>query len=164
MKRLVAIAEKYIGVKESGGMNKGKEVERFQKTVDGKAQSESWCMSFVQTVCKESGLGVQLYPSEHCLTVWQKTPVKQRLSKPEPGAIVIWQHCKLVEGKWIGTSSGHTGIIKSVTPTHLRVIEGNTNLSGSREGGAGSIDGVYEKIRPIQQLGSLKILGYLKAV
>lgn len=49
-KMLIAEAMSYIGVRELGA-NKGAWVEEFQRAVDDKAISESWCMAFAQYVC-----------------------------------------------------------------------------------------------------------------
>ena len=43
-------AEACVGIREQGGNNKGPLVELMQKTVDGKAQAEAWCMAFVQSM------------------------------------------------------------------------------------------------------------------
>ena len=43
--KLIEEAEKTLGITEHGGENCGAEVEEFQRTVDGRAQGEAWCMS-----------------------------------------------------------------------------------------------------------------------
>ena len=40
---LVELAQEFVGVKESGGNNRGPLIEDFQRMVDGKAQGEPWC-------------------------------------------------------------------------------------------------------------------------
>lgn len=169
VKMLIDRASTYIGVTEQGKDNCGKQVEEFQRAVDGKASAESWCMGFVQHCLKETLKKVEadpelkgkvkqsLFSTEHCLTAWNKTDPKYRLKKPEAGAIVIWQHVK--NGK--PTASGHTGIVTAVTAdgkSSIQTIEGNTGPGGAvvREG-----DGVYKKVRSQSGSATMKILGYI---
>lgn len=156
-KKLVEIAKKYIGVKEFGGDNKGKQVEEFQKAVDGKAQGEAWCMAFVQFCIKaveKEGQGLipsEIFRSEHCMTVWNKTPKELRLKEPQVGCLVIWQ--------FANGASGHVGIVTEVTSTGINTIEGNTGNGAGivREG-----DGVYARKRTKTGSSSMKVVGFLK--
>lgn len=161
-------ASRWIGVTEQGGNNKGQIVQMFQKTIDGVASAEAWCMAFVQSVVRNSEKyfdvvmpdkieesALKLFASEHCLTVWSKTDSKCRVKTPSPGSIVIWQHGN--------SSSGHTGIVldidlKSKTMT---TIEGNTGTEDDtvvREG-----DGVYKRKRSMVANGDMKVVGFLNA-
>lgn len=149
---LCAEAEKWVGTKESGGENKGPEVEAFQKAVDGVAQGEPWCMAFVQYCLKAVG-GCDLPVSERVMTVWEKAPAELKISAPERGCLAIWRQKH-------GTA-GHTGIVLEVlSDTQVRTVEGNTT-SGvvlDREG-----DGVYRRDRAIRPvMGSLEIVGWLR--
>jgi hypothetical protein len=152
---LIAEAKKWIGVKELTNHNDGLEVEMFQKAVDGKAQGESWCMCFVQfclqqTECK-LGLRSNMYSSEHCLTVWNKTPKEMRRIQPHPGYVVIWQHGD--------TTQGHTGIVTElIDEDNFSTIEGNTGdgLGIVRDG-----DGVYRRTRSIHGAGTMKVVGFI---
>ena len=158
---LVKEAMKWLGVREKGGNNHGPEVEMFQKAVDGRASGEAWCMSFVQfcvkQVAKRFGVTDKLFDSEHCLTVWNNSPVSCRipLDQVKPGDVVIWQHGS--------TTSGHTGIVEAVnrdTYDHivsLRTIEGNTSDASMREG-----DGVYRRVRSPYNNGTMKVRGFLR--
>lgn len=155
---LVEEALCWIGTVEdkAKGDNKGDDVERFQKAVDGKSQSESWCMAFVQFLIKliedKYQIRCMVYKSEHCLTVYRET--KHKLVKnPRPGDIVIWK---------VGDNgNGHTGILKELLPNgRMITIEGNTsdsNAGDQREG-----DGVFEKNR--SQLGTkeFKVMGFIR--
>ena len=149
----------FVGVRESGGNNKGEIVELIQDTV-GHAEGEPWCMSLVQSALAyvETVLGVKspVAVGEHCLTVWRDTPHAQRVRfEPLPGAIIIWKH---------GDSfAGHTGIFEDSRDGKMLTIEGNTesglNELGSlvREGG-----GVYECVRDRHANGSMRVMGFLK--
>jgi hypothetical protein len=152
--QLVERAARQIGVKEFPlYSNKGKSVEVYQKAVDGIAQSEAWCMCMVQFLVQKiealNKIQSDLFPSEHCLTVWNRSPKSMRVDKPRAGDIVIWRHGK--------SFSGHTGIVEGVTKDYLTVIEGNTNDNGAREG-----DGVYRKKRKHTGDGNLKVVGFLR--
>lgn len=157
---LIAEARKWVGVRETG-WNKGKEVEMFQKFVDGKAQGEAYCMAFVQycvgQVERETLRKSWLFKSEHCLTTWTKTPLKARLKEPEPGSIVIWQYYTV---KGVATGSGHTGIVTQIkNDISFLTIEGNTGSGAEiiREG-----DGVWERERRIAKLGRFRLMGFLR--
>ncbi len=154
LSELVNIARQYVGIHEVGP-NAGPEVEKFQLAVDGKAQGESWCMAFVQFCIMELERRVarrsNIFHSEHCLTVWNKSPLELRRTKPEPGYIVIWRHGN--------TTSGHTGIVTNVIDNiRFETIEGNTSDSNlvDRNG-----DGVYEKVRHLTHTGSMQVVGFL---
>ena len=86
-------AEACVGIVEQGGNNKGLFIVELQKTVDGSADQEPYCMGGVQTwlayVEKKLGIKSPIFASEHCMTVWRKTPIAKRVKKiPAPGAIV----------------------------------------------------------------------------
>jgi hypothetical protein len=153
---------RWVGVTEKGGDNRGQLVEMFQKAYDNLAQGEPWCMAFVQFCVKNveaaylAAFGKQdtplkLFPTEHCLTCWARSPVECRLSLPVVGAIVIWQH---------GTSqNGHTGVVTAVDGNGgFSTIEGNTGagIGVVREG-----DGVYRRERSMGGAGDMKVVGFL---
>ena len=151
----IYVAEACVGIKESGGNNKGLYVVEIQKTVDNKDQSEPWCMAAVQTwlayVEKKLGVKSPIFNSEHCMTTWRKTPLAQRVKKiPAPGAIIIWKNGS--------TDSGHTGIVTDFQgdKKNFESIEGNTGSGNMRDG-----DGIYIRQRSKVKNGSLVIQGYL---
>lgn len=147
------------GVREKGGNNKGYEVELFQDTLGG-VSSEAWCMSFVQSCIAfaeyVTGIKSPVAGSEHCMTVWNKTPVAQRVNSiPLKGAIVIWRH---------GTStSGHTGVVESCDGKTFTAYEGNTE-GGFSQSGAVVRDGggCYHTKRDFKATGSMKVVGFIK--
>ncbi len=148
-------AMRFVGVHEKGGNNKGPEIEQFQRAVDGYAGGEPWCAAFVQYCIKEiedrNGATSKVFKSEHCLTIWNRTPKSQRLTTPEPGCLVIWRNGK--------TAQGHVGFVVGLEGKVLLTIEGNTSDGSgvSRDG-----DGVYKRLRSINSVGSLSIVGYLR--
>lgn len=152
-------AEACVGIREEGGNNSGPMVELIQETVGG-AGREAWCMSFVQTCLAfaevETGVKSPIPASEHCMTVWNTTPKKQRVKiSPLPGAIAIWQHGK--------GPAGHTGIVSGADEKNFNAIEGNTesglNPKGTVERDGG---GVYFTKRSRKGAGSMKLIGFLK--
>lgn len=152
-------AEACVGIREVGGNNKGPLVQEIQKTSNGSANSEAWCMAFVQTMIAyvERKLGVKspIYNSEHCMTTWRNTPKAQRVKLvPLPGAIIIWKK---------GTSdSGHTGLVMEFAGKTFEAVEGNTEsgvIGGKVERDGG---GVYRTQRNSKGTGSMKVVGYLK--
>lgn len=155
-RELIREAEKWIGVHETGGNNKGPEVVRFQKAVDGKALGEPWCACFVQFCVKEVqtrfGATLVMAVSEHCMTIWNKTPGVHRHRSPKAGFVVIWNY--------EGTASGHIGIVSRVIDEFtIETIEGNTSPDDNtieREG-----DGVYRKIRSTKQIGKMRLVGFI---
>jgi hypothetical protein len=152
-------AQACIGIREVGGNNRGPMVRLIQQTI-GDANAEAWCMSFVQTCLAfaevRCGAKSPIHPSEHCMTVWNKTAKSQRVKTlPLPGAIIIWQHGK--------GPAGHTGIVEGCDGKIFTAFEGNTE-SGldpkgkvERDGG-----GVYHTKRNISGNGSMKVVGFLK--
>lgn len=159
---LILEARRWIGTTEIGGPNKGQLVELWQKSVDNKSQSESWCMAFVQyhvawvdkvfhELTGEASF-TKMYKSEHCLTVWNKTPKELRSPVPKPGSIAVWRKK--------GTISGHTGIVSAIVPSYRKFlcIEGNT---GPGDGIVREGDGVFEKSRTMDGEGSMELLGFL---
>lgn len=155
----------FVGVSEEGGDNKGKQVEEFQKAVDGKASGESWCMGFAMfvllAVAKAFNLKMRLFKSESCTEVWNKSPKECRvlIDNLEPGDLLIWQYYG-ADGK--PTWKGHTGFFKQwARDGRLETIEGNTGPAVGeieREG-----DGVYIKIRTKTGTAKMNLLGGLRA-
>ncbi len=168
---LAFLAKSYVGVRESGGDNKGPMVEMFQKAVDGKATREPWCAALVQYCIKQAQACVEAitmqsledapltYETEHVLTMWNKSPQELRREVPRPGDLLLWQKYD-VSGK--PTTSGHVGVIVDVLDEEkqwTRTVEGNTSgeKDDVREG-----DVVATKTRNIHyNYGSLRPLGIL---
>jgi len=153
---MIAVALSQVGVREHG-FNKGKEVEEYQKVVDGKAKQEAWCMAFVQwvtkRVCNQYGIESVLFKSENCQQVYIHTPAKYQSSAPVIGGCFIQQ-------SRTESHKGHTGIIRTGSVAGVfRSIEGNTNSAGSSEG-----DGVYTKYRYSAGNPSRRMRGHIDIV
>ena len=168
---LVAEATRWVGIRESGGNNSGQMVRKFQEAVDGKAVGEPWCLSFAQfcIIAVEDlsfAMGIRelrqspghVYPTEHCLTLWNNTPEEHRSKNPVRGGLVIWQYMNK-DGK--GTSSGHVGIVtRTNADGTFDTIEGNTSVSGTNVNREG--DGVAEKNRSPRGAGRMKVKGFIR--
>jgi hypothetical protein len=160
MTLLTEEARRWIGIKERNGDNSGEIVEMFQRAVDQKAQRESWCMCFVMYCLQQADriavnvFGAKgrhnLFISEHCLTVWEKSPLSCRVDRPVVGSIAIWQMGN--------TRSGHAGIVVAISSGGFQTIEGNTGPGAGivREG-----DGVFVKNRTLVSSPNFKLLGFL---
>jgi len=153
---LVIEANRWVGVQEQGGNNKGQLVSIFQMYLGG-AQDEPWCMSFIQYCLHwidqyfpESKH--KIFPSEHCMTVWRNSPSQCRIAKPIPGSIIIWNH--------VGTDNGHTGIVRRPDGNYAFTVEGNT---GPGKGVIREGDGVFVKKRLLQlsSKSKMQIVGFL---
>lgn len=163
-------ANRWVGLLEEGE-NSGQMIQIFQRSVDGEASKEPWCMSFAQYCIKmvdqafaalfpaEASAESSIFRSEHCLTTWNRSHHLQ-MAKPAKASLCIWQKYNGREA----TTSGHTGIVTELhSDGTISVVEGNTANSPSgaieREG-----DGVYLKRYTIGQMnrGSLVLRGFLK--
>lgn len=142
-KDILAYAKSKVGQSEdpTQGNNNDFKDEEFEKDLRelGWQPGYSWCMLFVRLAVKKGSP-----------TIWAKvkkdiTPsvmtTYNNLIKagytvtqtPTPGAIAFWQN----GSKW----QGHTGVVddNGITSTHFMCVEGNTDVQGSRDGGAVAI-------------------------
>lgn len=123
-------AEACVGIMEEGGDNRGPLVEAFQATI-GDVQRESWCLAFIQSLFAYTedrfGVAFNVYPTEHCMTLWTKTPNDFRYigTEPQIGDIVLWQYGD--------TQKGHCGIVMKNAYKVIETIEGNTSPGGNEE-------------------------------
>jgi hypothetical protein len=127
--RLVQLAENEIGVKEKTGKNDGPRVEEYLRTV-GLMRGQPWCAALLSWIYAEagfakprSGWSPDLFPSA-------------RLARSAlPGNVL---GIYFAEYRRIA----HVGLIINQEGDWINSVEGNTNITGSREG-----DGVYAKKR-----------------
>jgi hypothetical protein len=163
-----------VGVKENG-WNKGKEVELYQKTVDGVSEQEAWCMSFMQTGLLEVAKKLQVYPdlkhmtakdlykaipihkSESCMSVFTKTNKKYVREFTNLDSLLGFEHqCWFIQQQFADPNKGHTGKVFETMDVEFSTVEGNTNGEGSSEG-----DGVYKKMRPFGNTKDKKLRGFV---
>ncbi len=131
---IVAIAQSQIGVKEATGNNDGVEVEAYLAAT-GLKKGEPWCAAFLSWVFKQAGY-------EQPVTGWSPAlfPLARQVKVPAPGIVfgIYFPSLKRI---------AHCGIIEQVKGNFIFGIEGNTNLSGSREG-----NGVHRKLRHVKSI------------
>ncbi|WP_442591539.1 peptidoglycan-binding protein [Pedobacter sp. AW31-3R] len=131
---IVQIATNELGVREKTGNNDGEKVEAYLKCVDLK-KGQPWCAAYVSWVfakagfkAPRSGWSPSLFPSS-------------RLARSAlPGNVlgIYFPAYKRI---------AHVGLITGVDGEWIVSVEGNTNVTGSREG-----DGVYKKWRHIKTI------------
>lgn len=126
---LVKIAQGELGLREKTGRNDGKRIAEFLARV-GLKQPEPWCAAYISWVFSEAGF-------EKPRSGWSPAlfPVSRLARSALPGNVI---GIYFPEKKRIA----HVGLIEKQDGDWLLSLEGNTNLSGSRDG-----DGVYRKRR-----------------
>lgn len=156
---MVEAARACVAIRELTNRNDGPLIELIQKTVDGRAIREPYCMAGVQTIVAyaelKTGIKSKLFPSEHVMTVYRKASHDMFVKfNPLPGAIAMWNHQ--------GSDQGHTGIVVESYDNFFKSIEFNTTKGEAggkivREGG-----GVYELTRPRANVESMILKGFIK--
>jgi len=150
-----------VGIREKSGKNDGPMIELLQETI-GSSSGEAYCMAAIQTAIAYAEFKTKvespIFPSEHCMTVWNKTPKKQRVKiRPLSGAIAIWNYPP--------SSSGHTGCVLEFEhkPGKMRLFEANTT-SGVKPNGDIDRDGsgCYLTERSTNGTKTMKLIGFLK--
>jgi hypothetical protein len=141
--RALALAERYVGVREHGGPNRGPQIERWLAKV-GLDPGAPWCAAFLYGVYDESAAGLSM-PNPIPRTggvskLWSRAPEYMRYGKPTRGAIFV----HFSQGTYAPGAKGHCGLVLGVDGGNMLTVEGNTNAEGDREG-----DGVWYKTRPI---------------
>lgn len=126
---LVKIAQGELGLREKTGRNDGERIAEFLITV-GLKNPEPWCAAFISWVFAKAGF-------DQPRSGWSPDlfPVSRLARSALPGNVI---GIYFPEKKRIA----HVGLIEKEDGDWLISLEGNTNLSGSREG-----DGVYRKRR-----------------
>lgn len=133
------VARSQIGYHEGRTNGHWNNHEKYAAKVPGlawvDAQEQPWCATFVSYCALAGGAG-DLYPrtaSTDAGAAWFKQRNAWSEAPVAPGDQVFYGH---------NGDMSHTGILESFDATHITVIEGNTNTTGSAEG-----DGVYRKVR-----------------
>lgn len=155
---LAKAAESKVGIRETGGPNKGPDLSEFFAADNYKPNTAdsgyAWCASFVCRVVQIAMASVGL----------QET---RSFKRPRtPGAWDFENWCKGVDrtamlrkphkgdirrGDIVVFKFSHIGV--AVSDSHdniVETVEGNTNKAGSREG-----DGVYRKTRRTDEIRSV---------
>lgn len=146
--QLVKIVTAEIGVEEVNGTNRGPRVDEYQMaTWLDKKEWGAWCAAFVCWAVREAMKigGPYTFDRPRTASAWdlerwslaqdKSTNTSRRTNDIKAGDIVIYNF-------------SHVGIaVEDMKNDEVVVVEGNTNLAGSREGGA-----VAKHIRPRHQI------------
>jgi hypothetical protein len=147
---VIAEAVTQIGVMEDPpGSNSGPKVKEYLASVDIDFPV-AWCAAFLywcfDQVAKTKGKPNPLVKTGGVLKHWNSSSAKKILAKDakDNPALVKPGHIFILD---FGGGAGHTGIVESVNGGFIEVIEGNTNVNGSREG-----VGVFRRTRKINSI------------
>lgn len=132
--KLLNTALTQVGIRERTGNNDGDAVSLYLKYVNLQ-QGSPWCAAFVSWVYGQQGLSSPK-------TAWSPSlfPLARQALNPQGGDVFGIYLSKL-------DRIAHCGLVEKRVGNWLATIEGNTNLTGSREG-----DGVYRKIRHVKSI------------
>ena len=127
--RLVAIAQKEIGVREKSGNNDGERVEAYL-AVTGLGKGYAWCAAYVSWIYRQAG-----FTNPHSAWSPNLFPASRITKEGLPANVLGIYFPELHR-------IAHVGLIVKEDGDWIISCEGNTNISGSRNG-----DGVYLKRR-----------------
>ena len=146
-KALVALAEKEVGVKEKPlNSNRGKRVEEYQAATWLEGTGWPWCAAFICWLCREAGMPKAKRPQTAGAWDFEKYAKKMGGKLIKPAA-----KDKVRAGDIVIFTFSHIGLaVADEADGLVKTIEGNTDASGSREGG-----GVYRKTRRKSQIRSI---------
>lgn len=152
---LIVTAQKYVGVGEEGGNNKGVKIDYWLQAV-GIKYAAPWCAAFLAGVFNECGYenpNSAWSPSwaTHIsgVTIWQ---ARKNYSKPkeyEKGMVFTLYYSNLKR-------VGHVGMIEAISGEVCSTIEGNVTMRGTRETSQGK-DGVMRLKRDINKMYNIRL-------
>jgi len=150
----VSTAIKELGVEEVNGTNSGKRVEEYQAATWLDGTGWPWCAAFVCWCFREVGDPPSLDGSRpQTAAAWgfEKWATKNGLTLVKP----FKPSLGVKAGDIVMYKFSHIGIAAQDSSWgYVKVVEGNTNSAGSREGG-----GVFLKKRKLSQIRSVVRLG-----
>lgn len=156
---IATIALTKVGIRESGGANKGKALQEFfdadSYDPNGAKPGDdgyAWCASFVcrivqlamQASGKEFTFKRPTTPGAWAFETWSLAQDSSTQTKKKPGDDIKRGDLVVFNFSHIGIALGPPNKA-GIFPT----VEGNTNAAGSREG-----DGVYKKTRHVSSVRS----------
>lgn len=151
--RFLEIAREQVGLRESGGPNRGPRIEEMQRSVGAKP-GDPWCVAGVYWCYQKAAADlnarsngvhfvVPLPRTAGVLKLWNLAPNHFKLPAwtsggqrpPQPGTLGL-HRSKSKPGR------GHLIVVVDTYGAEIHTCEFNTNPAGSRDG-----DGVYERER-----------------
>jgi hypothetical protein len=160
----------YDKIREIGGNNKGKEVERILGRL-GLPAGQPWCMALYYNMYDDASILLKVKnpipKTGKVSTFWNKAnqqkltykviPVTQVLlgAKLEKADAVIFQRSKTLKD---GSFGGHIGSFKEqLSSSKIKALEGNTGSESEWDG-----DGAFYRTRTLPGVSSFKILGFVR--
>lgn len=152
--QLVKIASGEVGVRESGGNNRGSRIREYQAATNLAPAAWPWCAAFVCWCIRE---WLKDPEARAWLGLKTTTPAKWRpttaaafgfieWAQKRPNTIAVLDEAEPAHpGDIIVFDFSHIGIVAAATATRIYTIEGNTNGRGDRDSETG--DGVWTKTR-----------------
>lgn len=132
--RVIAKARSQVGVRETGGEDRGAEIRRYTASVTGSASDgQAWCAFFASWVFNEVGAPLMDSNGDGLvknLGDWSKRSgrFRDKAATPRPGDLVLFKN-RSDNGRW----TDHIGIVESVDPNGtIHTIEGNASDSVRR--------------------------------
>lgn len=129
------IAQSQLGVTEHpAGSNRGPQVDQYIRAagLDPTKGAYAWCASFVTWCVRSAATDLAITPlfrgSPRALGLVNRNPALI-IAAPAPNCIAVMDH---------GGGLGHAFFVTAVSPdgSQLSTLEGNSDVAGSRTGGA----------------------------
>lgn len=153
-KKIVELAKHEVGVRESGGNNKGSQIVVYQKATWLPPNPWAWCAAFCCWVLKEAlkdkDVAKQLgLDDDKKVDHWRCRDASafgwEKWAKSR-GLQVLTETAKAKAGDFVVFDFSHIGIVvEDQTGDYIETVEGNTNGKGERDSVSG--DGVWRKRR-----------------
>ncbi len=147
--RMVALAQRELGVSETSGNNESPRIREYRTATAGAENTPGpWCAYFVSWLAKEAGSpvgaggnGTGYVPTLEAWGRQQGRYAEADSYKPSPGDIVIFN--------WGGSGvADHTGIVESVdTDGTVHTIEGNSSDAVKRREYSSSTNDIQGYVR-----------------
>lgn len=141
--RIAPAAEWFAGwVKETGGANRGRWVEAFQRIGNGQ-KGDAWCAHFVTAICDMAYTGRSpLPPTGSCdvmLAAARKVGTELTAPRRPHRGDLFFVMRQIGPSTWHDTDAIHVGVVTGASRgsdgvARVATIEGNTNTGGGREG------------------------------
>lgn len=145
---IIVIALSQVGVKESGGNNKGEAIRKYLDSTwmddDAKQKGFPWCAAFITWVTKEARRKCRLTWRDINLYIGAAAYGWEDWAKQE-GWKLKNENEKALPGDLVTYDFSHIGIVIEDHGDTIITVEGNTNNKGERDSDTG--DGVWKKER-----------------
>jgi len=143
--RLINEAEKHVGIRESGGNNRGPWIKKYL-AITGLKEGNPWCAAFQAYIHDHAEIPA---PTSARVVDWFVSNVVWR---SEWGDLQFTAEAGMVGGLYYQRQGrlGHIFLVVGQDQNNYYTIEGNTNGGGSNDG-----DGVYRMTRPKKSVAAL---------